>query len=94
MGSRRTSSVSKEVLIVRRLPIFFCASVSVIGTLTMTSSAEKPPFKPLCEQFDYTPKGRPLVTDEVAAILSAKRNTLEQYRLKGIGPKFDTPPGT
>lgn len=51
-------------------------------------------FEQLCELFNYTPKNRPLSTDEVAEFLGVMRNTLEQHRLKGTGPRYFQPPGT
>jgi len=51
-------------------------------------------FEQLCELFAYTPKGRPLDTKEVATLLGVHFNTLEQYRLRGEGPRYFSPPGT
>lgn len=51
-------------------------------------------FDQLCELFAYTPKGRPLDSKEVATILQVHPNTMEQYRLRGEGPRFFSPPGT
>lgn len=51
-------------------------------------------FEQLCSVFNYTPKNRPLSTDEVADFLGVARNTLEQHRLKGTGPRYLQPPGT
>ncbi len=51
-------------------------------------------FEQLCELFGYTPKGLPLDSREVAAILRVHPNTMEQYRLRGEGPRFFSPPGT
>jgi len=51
-------------------------------------------FEQLAELFNYTPKSRPLSTDEVADFLGVARNTLEQHRLKGTGPRYFQPPGT
>ena len=51
-------------------------------------------FDQLCELFAYTPKGRPLDSKEVGAILQVHPNTMEQYRLRGEGPRFFSPPGT
>jgi hypothetical protein len=51
-------------------------------------------FDQLCELFSYTPKGRPLDSAEVAAILGIHPGTMPQYRLRGDGPRFFSPPGT
>ena len=51
-------------------------------------------FEQLCELFAYTPKARPLDTKEVAELLGIHFNTLEQYRLRGEGPRYFSPPGT
>ncbi|ODU80994.1 MAG: hypothetical protein ABT10_15480 [Novosphingobium sp. SCN 63-17] len=51
-------------------------------------------FDQLCELFGYTPKGRPLDSKEAAAILGVHFNTMEQYRFRGDGPRFFSPPGT
>lgn len=51
-------------------------------------------FTQLCELFSYVPRQRLLDTEEVASLLGFARNTLEQHRLKGTGPRFFQPPGT
>ena len=51
-------------------------------------------FDQLCELFAYTPKRRPLDTKEVAELLGVNSNTIEQYRFRGEGPRFFSPPGT
>lgn len=51
-------------------------------------------FDQLCELFSYTPKGRPLDTKEVAEILGVHTNTIEQYRFRGEGPRYFSPPET
>jgi hypothetical protein len=48
----------------------------------------------LCELFAYTPKGRPLDTEDVSFLLGVHINTLEQYRFRGEGPRYFSPPGT
>ena len=53
-----------------------------------------PSFEELCELFNYTPKGRPLNTEEAAAILHCSRVTLEVKRVNGGGPRFFRPRGT
>lgn len=52
------------------------------------------PFNQLCELFAYKPKGRPLASEEVAAILGIHPGTMAQYRLRGEGPRFFSPHGT
>src|SRR3546814_10332326 len=42
----------------------------------------------------YTPKRRPLSGDEVAEILGVHPNTMNQYRFRGEGPRYFSPPGT
>lgn len=51
-------------------------------------------FNHLCELFAYHPKGRPLDSAEVASILGVHPNTMSQYRLRGDGPPYYSPPGT
>ena len=51
-------------------------------------------FEQLCELFAYTPKHRPLDTKEVAEFFGIHFNTLEQYRFRGEGPRYFSPPGT
>lgn len=51
-------------------------------------------FEKLCALFGYAPKGRPLDSKEVAAILGVHPGTVDQYRLRGDGPRFFSPPGT
>jgi len=51
-------------------------------------------FYQLCELFAYTPKGRPLDSEEVAEILRIHPGTMAQYRLRGDGPRYFSPPGT
>ena len=51
-------------------------------------------FEQLCELFAYTPKGRPLDTKEVSEILGVHANTIDQYRFRGEGPRYFSPPGT
>lgn len=48
-------------------------------------NADSLSFEQLCELFNYTPKNRPLSTDEIAEFFGVARNTLEQHRLKGTG---------
>ena len=57
-------------------------------------SLSEPTFDQLCELFAYAPKRRPLDSREVAAILQVHPNTMDQYRLRGEGPRFFSPPGT
>lgn len=51
-------------------------------------------FEQLCELFNYSPKKRPLRTDDLVDLTGLARNTWEQHRHKGTGPRFFTPPGT
>lgn len=54
----------------------------------------EPTFEQLCELFNYEPKCRPLNTREVAELLGVHPNTVDQYRFRGEGPRFFSPPGT
>ncbi|UUR08241.1 helix-turn-helix transcriptional regulator [Sphingomonas glaciei] len=51
-------------------------------------------FEELCELFAYQPKGRPLDSEEAAEVLRIHPGTMAQYRLRGEGPRFFSPPGT
>ena len=51
-------------------------------------------FDQLCEMFTYVPKGRPLDSEEVADLLRVHVGTIHNYRLRGEGPRFFSPPGT
>ena len=51
-------------------------------------------FDQLCELFGYTPKGRPLDTKELADLLGIHSSTIDHYRLRGVGPRHFSPPGT
>lgn len=53
-----------------------------------------PTFNQLCDLFAYKPKGRPLASEEVAAILGVHVGTVAQHRLRGSGPRYFSPPGT
>ncbi|HBO3293636.1 TPA: DNA-binding protein [Pseudomonas aeruginosa] len=57
-------------------------------------TAETLSFEQLCELFNYTPKNRPLSTEEVSEFTGLAPNTLEQHRFKGTGPRFFNPAGT
>jgi hypothetical protein len=51
-------------------------------------------FEQLCELFNYAPKRRPLDSKEAAEILRVHPGTMEQYRFRGDGPRYFSPPGT
>ena len=51
-------------------------------------------FEQLCELFAYTPKRHPLDSREVAELLGIHPNTMEQYRFRGEGRRYFSPPGT
>ena len=51
-------------------------------------------FEQLCELFAYTSKGRPLDSKEVAELLGLNPNTMDQYRFRGEGLRYFSPPGT
>ena len=48
----------------------------------------------LCELFAYTPKRRPLDSNDVAELLGVHHSTVEAFRFRGEGPRFFSPPGT
>jgi hypothetical protein len=48
----------------------------------------------LCELFACTPKGRPLDSKEVAAILRIHEQTVREWRFRGEGPQYFQPPGS
>jgi hypothetical protein len=52
-----------------------------------------PPFDELCKLFNYTPKGKPLTTEECAEILRMKPGALVQLRFKGGGPDYSKKKG-
>jgi hypothetical protein len=60
----------------------------------METDMTDPSFSDLCELFGYTPKNRPISTQEAAEILDVHFMTLEAYRARGEGPRFFQPPGT
>ena len=51
-------------------------------------------FEELCELFSYTPKNRPLASSEVAEMFRIHPVTVDQWRVRGDGPRFFSPPGT
>lgn len=51
-------------------------------------------FEQLCTLFNYLPKNRPLTTDDLVALTGLARNTWEQHRLRGTGPRYFQPSGT
>lgn len=51
-------------------------------------------FEQLCELFSYTPKGRPMSSNEVAELLGIHPGTMDQYRVRGDGPRYFSPKGT
>jgi len=57
-------------------------------------NASEMTFEQLCALFAYTPKGRPLDTNEVAALLGVHKVTVDEWRVRGDGPRFFSPPGT
>lgn len=54
----------------------------------------EPSFEQLCDLFGYQPKRRPLSTHEAAEAVGVHFNTIEQYRLRGGGPRYFKPRGT
>lgn len=51
-------------------------------------------FEQLCTLFNYLPKNRLLTTDDLVELTGIARNTWEQHRLRGTGPRYFRPPGT
>jgi hypothetical protein len=51
-------------------------------------------FEQLCALFGYTPKGRPLSSTEVAELFGIHPVTVDQWRVRGDGPRYFSPPGT
>ena len=51
-------------------------------------------FEQLCALFNYFPKNRFLTTDDLVELTGIARNTWEQHRLRGTGPRYFRPPGT
>lgn len=51
-------------------------------------------FEQLCELLSYTPKNRPLTSAEVATLLSVHPITVDQWRVRGDGPRYFNPKGT
>jgi hypothetical protein len=66
--------------------------VSALEAQPMTP--EKMTFEQLCEQFNYTPTGRPQSRKKAADFLGLSVDTLEGYGSRGVGPKSYKPPGT
>lgn len=51
-------------------------------------------FEQLCDLFSYTPKGRPLSSNEIAAIIGVHAATMDAWRGRGDGPRYFRPKGT
>ena len=51
-------------------------------------------FEQLCELLSYTAKNRPLTSNEVASLLSVHPITVDQWRVRGDGPRYFKPEGT
>lgn len=51
-------------------------------------------FEQLCELFSYTPKGRPLSSHELADLLNLHPVTIDNFRVRGGGPRYFKPAGT
>lgn len=48
----------------------------------------------LCELLSYSPKGRLLTSREVAELLRVHPVTVDQFRVRGDGPRYFKPRGT
>ena len=53
-----------------------------------------PIFEKHCAMFGYTPKGRPLSSHEISELVGVHPVTVDQWRLRGDGPRFFSPNGT
>ena len=51
-------------------------------------------FEQLCELFSYSPRGRPISSHELAELLSLHPVTIDQFRVRGGGPRYFKPAGT
>jgi hypothetical protein len=51
-------------------------------------------FEQLCDLFSYIPKRRPLSSVEVATLLCMHPATVNQFRVRGDGPRHFKPSGT
>lgn len=51
-------------------------------------------FADLCAQFAYVPRNRPLSSAEVAELIGVHPVTMDQWRLRGDGPRYFKPDGT
>ncbi len=51
-------------------------------------------FDQQCELFNYTPKGRPMSTEELAELRGVSKRTVEGDRVRGVGPRYFQPEGT
>lgn len=54
----------------------------------------EPTFADLCTQFGYVPRKRPLTSSEVAELFGIHPVTVDQWRVRGDGPRYFSPPGT
>ena len=52
------------------------------------------PFDQLCELLSYSAQNRPLTSAEVAKLLSVHPITVDQWRVRGDGPRYFNPKGT
>lgn len=57
-------------------------------------SQKEPTFADLCAQFAYVPRNRPLSSNEVAELFGIHPVTVDQWRVRGDGPRYFSPPGT
>lgn len=55
---------------------------------------KEPTFEELCAQFAYVPRNRPLSAAEVAKLIGVHPVTVDQWRLRGTGPRYFNPRGT
>lgn len=53
-----------------------------------------PTFEQLCKRLGYDPKNRPLSPKELADFIGVHRVTVDQFRVRGDGPRFFKPSGT
>jgi hypothetical protein len=72
-------------------------TTAILETLAVDCHRMKPndmKLEQLCELFAYTPKGRPLDSKEVAALLRVHEQTVREWRFRGEGPTYFQPAGS
>lgn len=65
-----------------------------INSGVVSMSQKEPTFEELCAQFAYVPRNRPLSAAEVSELIGVHPVTVDQWRLRGTGPRYFNPKGT